>query len=207
MYGNLARQLLSLEQTHNKNLKSGQEIIHRDLIIKCREGDRKAQNELYRLYSGAMYNISRRMMGDEDDARDLLQDVFVEAFTKLHKLKEISTFSAWIKRITINKCINAIKKKRILAVSINEEIDVMEEEDNHEDYIVTYEASKIMQAIDKISDGCRTVLNLYLFEGYDHKEIGQILAISESASKSQYSKAKAKVRKILEEQKLQGYGK
>ena len=194
-------------QTQSKNLKSGQEIIHRDLILKCRAGDRQAQNELYSLYAGAMYNICRRMIGDEDDAKDLLQDVFVEAFTKLHKLKEISTFSAWIKRITVNKCINTIKKKRILAVSIEEDFEVVDDSIGVDNDFTSFEAGKIMQAIDQISDGCRTVLNLYLFEGYDHKEIGQILAISESASKSQYSKAKSKVRKILEEQKLYGYGK
>ncbi len=147
------------------------------------------------------------MLGNEDDASDLLQEVFVDVFTKLDKLKEISTFSAWIKRITINKCINTIKKKRILAVSMSDDMEVADETGIVEDSITGYEAKKIMQAIDQISDGCRTVFNLYLFEGYDHKEIGQILSISESASKSQYSKAKAKVRVILEQQKMYGYGK
>ena len=188
-------------------MKSGQQIIHRDLIIKCKKGDRYAQNELYRLYAGAMYNISRRMLGNEDDAKDLLQEVFVDVYLKLHKLKEISTFSAWIKRITVNKCINAIKKKRILAINMNEEMDFVDDSYDVDKPINHYETAKIMQAIDNISDGCRTVLNLYLFEGYDHKEIGQILSISESASKSQYSKAKAKVRVLLEKQNIYGYGK
>jgi RNA polymerase sigma-70 factor (ECF subfamily) len=146
------------------------------------------------------------MLGNEDDAKDLLQDVFVDVFLKLERLKEINTFSAWIKRITVNKCINSIKKKRVLAVSIEDEMDFAYDESDG-DYIVSYETANIMQAIDQISDGCRTVLNLYLFEGYDHKEIGQILAITESASKSQYSKAKSKVRRILAADKNYDYGK
>lgn len=188
-------------------MKSGQEIIHRDLIIRCKSGDRIAQNGLYRLYAGAMYNICRRMLGNEDDAQDLLQDVFVDVFLKLERLKEINTFSAWIKRITVNKCINSIKKKRILSVSMDDEMDFVNDESSDGDNFMAYESANIMQAIDQISDGCRTVLNLYLFEGYDHKEIGQILAISESASKSQYSKAKAKVRKVLTSDKNYSYGK
>ena len=188
-------------------MKSAQEIIHRDLIVKCKTGDRLAQNQLYKLYAGAMYNICRRIVGDEDEARDLLQDVFVDAFMKLERLKEINTFSAWIKRIAVNKSINFIKKKRILVLAIDEQTEFAMEENNDEDYIVNYEASKIMQAVDQISEGCRTVLNLYLFEGYDHKEISQIMHISESASKSQYCKAKAKVRAILDKNKMYGYGK
>jgi RNA polymerase sigma-70 factor (ECF subfamily) len=86
-------------------------------------------------------------------------------------------------------------------------MDFVNDESSDGDNFMAYESANIMQAIDQISDGCRTVLNLYLFEGYDHKEIGQILAISESASKSQYSKAKAKVRKVLTSDKNYSYGK
>ena len=105
-------------------MKNIQYDIHRDLIVQCQIGDRVAQNELYKRYAGAMYNICRRMMNDEDEAKDLLQEAFVEAFLKIHTLKELNTFSAWIKRITINKCINAIKKKRIFAISIDEDFEV-----------------------------------------------------------------------------------
>ena len=97
-----------------------------------------------------------------------------------------------MKRITINKCINALKKKRIFSVSLDEQVDVAEESQSIDKEIIGKEAKQVMQAIGQISEGCRTVLNLYLFEGYDHKEVSQILGISESASKSQYSKAKRK---------------
>ena len=149
----------------------------------------------------AMYNISRRMMGDEDDAKDVLQDSFIHAFTKIKGLRNIDTFSAWLKRIVINHCLNALKKKNIFTRDIDAIGDYPEMDEDRDDH--QYEVNKVLDAIDRISEGCRTVLNLYLFEGYDHKEISQILNISESASKSQYSKARAKVRKIIaEENKL-----
>lgn len=195
---------MSIEYS-NVEVKNIQYDIHTKLIQRCKAGDRLAQNELYKRYAGAMYNICRRMMNDDDDARDLLQDAFVEAFMKIHSLKELSTFSAWIKRITVNKCINAIKKKRIFAISIDENVDPADEDDSIDQDIIGHEAQVIMNALEKISDGCRTVFNLYLFEGYDHKEISQIMGISESASKSQYSKAKQKIRDLLITQKLRSY--
>ena len=184
-----------------------QHDIHREVILKCQSNDRAAQNTLYGLYSGAMFNICRRMISDEDEAKDLLQEVFIDVFTKVDSLKELSTFSAWIKRITINKCINALKKKRLFVVELTEESErLVDNHDTLDKAIIGYEAAQVMKAIDHISEGCRTVLNLYLFEGYDHKEISQILGISESASKSQYCKAKMKIRSLLSEDKLGSYG-
>lgn len=174
------------------------------MILKSQEGDRRAQNELFKLYANAMYNICRRMMGDDDDAKDVLQDAFVHAFMKIRGLREIETFPAWIKRIVINHCINALKKRSITVTDIDEEPDLPEEDAgiSKSSDEINHEVNRVLKAIDCISEGCKTVLNLYLFEGYDHKEIAQILNISESASKAQYSKARAKVRKILEEEKL-----
>ena len=136
------------------------------------------------------------MMGDDEDAKDVLQEAFVTAFSMIHSLKNEVTFSAWLKRIVINHCLNALKKKRVAMVDLNESAEFVEEPSEDSDFN-RYEARRIMEAIDRISDGCRTVLNLYLFEGYDHKEIGQILGISEATSKAQYSKAKSKIRKLL----------
>ena len=137
------------------------------------------------------------MIGNDDDAKDVLQDSFIHAFSSIKQLRNIDTFSAWIKRIVINHCLNALKKKSIATSDIDQEGDFpdMDQKGNKDE--MNYEVKKVLEAIDKISDGCKTVLNLYLFEGYDHKEIAQILNVSESASKAQYSKARAKVRKIL----------
>lgn len=178
-------------------MESGQQTIHKYLVQRSQQGDRQAQNELYKLYVQAMYNICRRMMADEEEAKDVLQEAFVTAFTSISKLKNEVTFSAWLKRIVVNHCLNALKKKRLATEELGENDDFVED-NNEDDGFMEHETKRIMQAIDKISEGCRTVLNLYVFEGYDHKEIGQILGVSEATSKAQYSKAKSKIRQLLE---------
>lgn len=196
---------MSLDKTSNEILNASHQSIHKYLILKSQEGDHKAQRELYQLYAKAMFNICRRMMGNDEDAQDVLQDAFIDAFTRLHTLKNVNTFSAWLKRIVINRCINAIKKRRLVTVDVDEGYDFVqqEEEDNE---LMKYQANQIIDSMDELSDGCKMVMNLYLFEGYDHGEIANILSISESASKSQYCKAKIKLRKVLEEKKTQLYG-
>lgn len=178
-------------------MQSGEQTIHKYLVQRSQTGDRSAQNELYKLYVNAMYNICRRMLCDPEEAKDVLQDSFVDAFSRIKTLKNEVTFSAWLKRIVVNNCINYLKKKRLATSKWDESIEKPEDTSDHEDDFRKEEIQKVLKAIDQISEGCRVVLNLYIFEGYDHKEIGQILNISESASKAQYSKAKAKIRKLL----------
>lgn len=184
-------------------VKGDYQHIHKDLIERCQRGDATAQELLYKLYAKAMYNICRRMLGSDEEAQDVLQDSFVDAFQKLPTLREVNTFSLWIKRIVTNNCINVIRKRRLMTTELQENHDVVIEDDDDFEYR-DYKASQVMQAVDSLPDGCKTVLSLYLFEGYDHKEIGQILSISESASKAQYCKAKAKIRNQLTD-KLQQY--
>ncbi len=181
------------------------QTIHKHLIIQSQQGDQAAMSSLYGLYAKAMYNICRRMMGDEEEAKDMLQESFIDAFQKLPSLREVNTFSSWVKRIVINNCINAIRKKKLDTSQLEEGSDFIEEEEDDFEY-TQFQASQIMQVIDLLPEGCKTVLNLYLFEGYDHKEIGDILGVTESASKAQYCKAKARIRKILEEERSQNAG-
>lgn len=176
---------------------SKQTTIQNYLVRQCKKGDRQAQNELYKLYAAAMFNICRRMMGNDEDARDILQEAFTEAFINLYKLKEEITFSAWIKRIVVNHCINALRKKRLQFQGLEAKHDAVLSEDEWDDEYTEYEAKRIMKAIPLLPEGGRVVLNLYLFEGYDHKEIAEILHITESTSKAQYSKAKKKLREML----------
>jgi len=179
--------------------------IHRNLIEGSQRGDSGCQEQLYKLYAGAMYNICRRMMNDDEEAKDLLQESFIQAFDKLLGLREINTFSSWIKRIVVNNCINAIRKRKLATTELNDGVDWEEEEVDDFEYS-KFQSRAIMEAVDLLPDGCKTVLNLYLFEGYDHKEIGQILGVTESASKAQYCKAKSRIRKMLEENKHQYAG-
>ena len=137
------------------------------------------------------------MVKDEMEAEDLLQNSFIDVFTKLHTFRYQSSIGAWIKRIVINNCINHLKKRRL---NIEELQDrhvgiVMEDKDSSKDQNFTVEAVKL--AMEQLPDGYRVVFSLYMFEGYDHKEIGEILGVTEATSKSQYSRAKRKLKEIL----------
>ncbi|MFT5167817.1 MAG: RNA polymerase sigma factor (sigma-70 family) [Saprospiraceae bacterium] len=169
--------------------------IHREIVEECKKGGQKAQFELYELYAKAMYNICLRMVKNEMDAEDLLQNSFVDVFTKLDSFRFNSSIGAWIKRIVINNCINFLKKKRMFFEEIDERIGNVEEETVDQEPALNLEAVK--NAIFQLPDGYRVVFSLYLMEGYDHQEIADILNISVATSKSQFSRAKKKVRQLL----------
>lgn len=173
---------------------------HREIVEKCMRGDRKAQFNLYRLYSQAMYNICLRMLNDDLDAEDLLQQSFVDVFTKMNSFRYESSIGAWIKRIVVNNCINFLKKRRLQIQSIDDSFYQIADELPLSRERVNVDA--INHAVRQLPDGYRVVFSLYLFEGYDHQEIGDILGISEATSKSQFSRAKKKLRDLLEGQKL-----
>lgn len=174
---------------------------HRDIVEACLAGSRTAQFELYRLYSPAMYNICLRMLKHESDAEDLLQNAFVDVFGKLHYFRFESSIGAWIKRIVVNNCINFLKKRRLQLVDISER-DLPAEADTAPDTPLSLSVAAIQAAMRDLPDGYRVVLDLYLFEGYDHQEIGDILGITASTSKSQYSRAKKKLKSLLADQGL-----
>jgi len=163
-------------------------------------GNRNAQFELYRLYSQAMYNICLRMVNNDLDAEDMLQQSFVDVFTKMSSFRYESSIGAWIKRIVVNNCINFLKKRRLKIESLDDRYHKVAQEMPADDIVFNVDA--INSAVRSLPDGYRIVFSLYLFEGYDHQEIGQILEISEATSKSQFSRAKKKLRELLEGQKL-----
>jgi RNA polymerase sigma factor (sigma-70 family) len=132
-------------------------------------------------------------MNNREDAEDILQESFVECFRNIDSFRFESTFGAWLKKIIINKCINQIKKKKI-DITLCETLPTIIDEEEEE---VIYDPGKIFKGIERLPDGYRIILTLYLLEGYDHAEISQILGITESTSKSQYSRAKEKLRNIL----------
>lgn len=174
--------------------------VHREIVENCTKGDRHAQFELYRLYSRAMYNICLRMLRNEMDAEDLLQNSFVDIYSKIHTFRYQSSIGAWIKRIVINNCINFLKKRKLELAELNETHDARWDEE--ETVELPMNVAKIKQAISQLPDGYRIVFNLYAMEGYDHKEIGEILNVSEATSKSQYSRAKKKLRELLSGEQL-----
>ncbi|MBU6340873.1 MAG: RNA polymerase sigma factor [Bacteroidetes bacterium] len=168
---------------------------HRDLIERCRAGNRDAQFELYRLYARAMYNTALRMVQNAHDAEDILQGIFIEVFTKLDSFRYESSIGAWIKRITVNKCINFLKSRRHVFQELSGGIDQAEVQEPENE--PNLDVEKLNRAINQLPDGYRLVFSLYALEGYDHEEIAQILGVTEATSKSQYSRAKARLRAVL----------
>jgi RNA polymerase sigma-70 factor (ECF subfamily) len=161
------------------------------------KGDVRAQYQLYSLYSRAMYNICYRMTNQKEEAEDMLQESFTYAFSRLGSFRFESSFGAWLKRIVVNTCINHLKKKRVDLVYTEQHNDPAPE-DEHVDYEeIKFRVEGVMKAIGKLPEGYRIVFSLYLLEGYDHKEISDILGIAESTSKSQYLRAKQKIKEIL----------
>ena len=169
---------------------------HHSLARECARGDQRAQLELYRHYSKAMFNICMRMMGAREDAEDVLQNAFVDIFAKMGSFRYESTIGAWIKRIVVNHCINELKRRKLELVDLPETIS----NQPASEYLPidnSAEVRKIKNAVQKLPNGYRVVFSLYCIEGYDHREIAEILQISEGASKSQYSRAKKRLSEIL----------
>lgn len=164
------------------------------MIDGCISGKREAQYMLYKKYSKSMYNICVRMISDVSEAEDVLQNAFVDVFTKLKMFRYESTPGAWIKRIVVNNCINHLRSKK-LNMHFSENIPDIQDDVN--DDTIEFNVGLIKNAISMLPDGYRSIFCLYTMEGYDHSEISEILEISESTSKSQYSRAKAKLYEIL----------
>jgi len=172
--------------------------IHKELIEKSKLGERSAQYNLYKHYVDAMYNVAMRMTRTKQDAEDIIQESFIDAFKNLTSFRYESTFGAWLKRIVVNKSINHLKFKKIPVVPLESELykitDDIVESDNE-----ILDIKKIIKAIDLLPNGFQQIINLYLVEGYDHTEIGEILGITTSTSKSQYHRAKKKIINIISE--------
>jgi len=137
------------------------------------------------------------MLNNKSDAEDMLQEVFTETFSRIHSFRFDSTIGAWIKRITVNKCINEINRKKtnlnfVEDISVFDKGEIEEEEEN-----IPLSVDNVKNAMEQLPNGSRIIFSLYLLEGYDHEEISQILNISESTSKTQYMRAKQKVKELL----------
>lgn len=172
--------------------------IHEDLVARCRNEDQIAQYEIYKLYSRAMYNTALRITANHEDAEDVLQEAFINAFRNMSSYRGEAPFGAWLKRIVINKAITQLKKARKELMIISEA--EVESPENVFDENEEYSVDAIKAAVNQLPNGFRSVLTLYLFEGYDHKEIAEILNIAESTSKTQYKRAKDKLKEILKKE-------
>ncbi len=169
---------------------------HAALVNSCREGNRTAQYEIYKLYSKAMYNISMRILNYEEEAEDVLQEAFLDAFTRIKDFRQETTFGLWLKQIVVNKSINYLRKRKVDFVSA-EDLEIIDESSEIDDSETEYKIEVVRKAIAELPDGYRVVLSLYLLEGYDHEEISHVLKISENTSRTQLMRAKNKLKLIL----------
>ncbi|PCH70598.1 MAG: hypothetical protein COC06_04275 [Bacteroidales bacterium] len=179
--------------------------IHHDLIELCGKNDPKAQFKIYKLYYKAMYNSSLRIVKDVAEAEDIMQEAFLAAFKNIKKYKGEVSFGAWLKRIVINRSLDSLKKKKLELFPLDDELYKLSEEENEDQNIEYYEEelNRLKKGINLLPTGYRIILNLYLIERYDHEEIGSILNITASTSRSQFLRAKRKLIQIISENKNQ----
>jgi RNA polymerase sigma factor, sigma-70 family len=168
----------------------------KQLIEGCLNGNRRSQEELYNLYSRKMMGLCMRYVSNRETAHDLLQDGFVKVFTSMHLYSNLGPFEAWMRMIFVNMAIEYIRKKDILRDTID--LENIQELTEEETAVSRLSAETIMEYVQQLPSGFRTIFNLYAIEGYSHKEIGNKLNISEGTSRSQYARARQWLQKRIE---------
>jgi len=165
-------------------------------IQQCIAGCRKSQKELYDTFSSKMFVICLRYTKNQTDAEDVLQEGFVKLFKNLDKYRGDGSFEGWIRRIFVNTAIEHIRKNKTTMHDISDGIE-NSIKDNYANALDNLFEKDIYQIASNLSDGYKTVFNMYAVEGYSHKEIANHLGITESTSKSQFSRAKAILRNLI----------
>ena len=171
-------------------------LSEKSLIENCINGNRKSQKELYDFFSPKMYAICLRYAKNQMDAEDILQDAFVKLFNNLGKFRGEGSFEGWVRRIFVNTAIEHLRRNNVKFTDSEGLENAIE--DRHESPLDSLYQKDLVKTAMKLSEGYRTVFNLYAVEGYSHKEIAKKLGITESTSKSQFSRAKAILRDVLQ---------
>ncbi len=174
-------------------------MIEKELINRLKKKDRQAQKYLFDKYSGLFYAMCKRYASNSDEANDILQEGFIKIYFNIDKFSGKGSFEGWLKRIIINNAINYYHK--YLKYRYHDDVaenNYLESNDNFYDE-KTFTYDELLKIINELPVGYRTIFNLYAIEGYKHKEIAELLKISENTSKSQYHRAK----KILQEKLTQ----
>ncbi len=175
---------------------SNQSFSDSDLIEGCIKGERKMQRELYDRYAAKMYGVCLRYAANAEEAEDVLQEGFIKVFRKMTTFRNEGSFEGWIRRIFVNTAIEHYRKKTYLQPITEQEENTVEGK-----YISVLDklAEKdIINLVQQLSPGYRTVFNMYVVEGYTHKQIADQLGISEGTSKSQLSRAKQILQEMVQ---------
>jgi len=176
-------------------------MTEQTIVTGCLQNNPTAQKELYNRYSPKMLSVCYRFAQSREDAEDMLQEAFIKVFAQIHTFQNKGSFEGWIRRIMVNTCINFLKKYK----KFNDNLElgfagyVAVEEETMPSIM---QAKQVVECIRLLPVGYRTVLNLYAIEGYNHKEIAEMLEIEESTSRSQYTRAKAMLESVLVKKKI-----
>jgi RNA polymerase sigma factor (sigma-70 family) len=171
-------------------------MTDQELATKCMAGNAEAQKELWKLYSRKMMAVCMRYCGDRNDAEDVLQEAFIKVFQRIHQWQGSGPLGGWIRTVVVNTNLTFLRdrKKKLAERDIDDQVAVSDVEPNAFDQL---SAESLLVLISKMPEGYRTVFNLFAVEGFGHKEIAEMLAISENTSKTQFLKAKAWLKKRL----------
>lgn len=170
------------------NTGSNQSISETDLVSGCIRGDRKMQRELYNRFAPKMFGVCLRYAGNAEEAEDILQEGFIKVFRKIASYRGEGSFEGWIRRIFVNTAIEYYRKKTYLQPITEHEENTVE--GKYLSVLDSLAEKDIIKLVQQLSPGYRTVFNMYVVEGYTHKQIAEMLGISEGTSKSQLSRAK-----------------
>ena len=175
--------------------------LETDLIKSCRKQNAKAQRMLYDKYATAMLGLCRRYIKGDLEAEDVMIRGFMKVFTKIGLFEGKGSFEGWMKRIMINEALGYIRKNKSMYLEMN--IEAADKEPDFDKISTELEVKDLLKMVDELPSGYRTIFNLYAIEGYSHKEVSELLGISENTSKSQLSRARMHLqRKLLESEKM-----
>lgn len=172
-----------------------------EIIARCKEGDRRAQNQIFELYFGKMSSVCRRYISDRDESQDIVQAGFIKVFANIERFSGDGSFEGWVRRIMSNTAIDYIRKQKKIFISVDAtDYDWLAEQENEElawNTTLINETERVMEEIQNLSPAYRLVFNMYVIEDYSHQEIADILGVSVGTSKSNLSKAKRNLLKNL----------
>lgn len=163
----------------------------------CKKGDKAAQRQFYEMFKKLVFSVVMRYAKDVPEAEDIMQDAFVKLYRDLYQYQPTSALGAWVRKVTVNTALMHVRKKRMLFSDV-ELHNLAEHRQSNDDIFSTIGAKEIMKMVQQLPDGYRIVFNLYVVEGFSHKEIAEQLNISVNTSKSQLSRAKKMLRTVLE---------
>ncbi|MEJ6735529.1 MAG: sigma-70 family RNA polymerase sigma factor [Flavobacteriales bacterium] len=180
-------------------MSSTDQHILNDIVKRCVKGDRKAQQELYKIFYGKMMGICYRYTNNSEDAKDILQDGFVKVYSNLKKYNFTGSLEGWIRRIIVNTAIDHYRKRKNVYFVDDEEGFILENSktESADSIYSQFGEQVIIEAIQALSPAYKTVFNLNVMEGFQHKEIAEKLGITEGTSKSNLAKAKKNLRQLI----------